>query len=114
MIRDLKDRNRVIISMRRGTDRSYEFYATENGSPFNFTTHTINVEGKISPEATNVRFTFPFETFVKDGLTWGRIKFPSSLITYNVRESKIYFSVFATENTSLEKKIIQTGEIWLQ
>lgn len=114
MIKDLKDRNKVIISMRRGIDRVYEFYATENGSPFNYTTHTITVEGKVAPEATYVKFSFPFETFTKDGVLWGRIKFPSTQITYDVRDSKIYFTAIATDNTTQERKIIQTGELWLQ
>lgn len=114
MIKDLKDRNRVIISMQRATDRVYEFYATENGSPFNYTTHTVTVEGKIAPEQTSVKFNFPFETFMKDGVLWGRIKFPSNVITYNVRDSRIFFTVVATVNATQERKVIQSGELWLQ
>ena len=109
------DGNKVIIRQFRGEDKTYSFNApTVNGQVF-WSFYTVTVEGRFSPNSNSLTpdFVFPISSAIVDSVSIGTITFPSSLITEQIREDKIFWRVNAKNNDTGAVSVILYGEIWL-
>ena len=110
------DGNKVIVKMFRGTDIFYSFPAPVlDGTAF-FSFNTATAEGRFSPNSVSVvpDFVFPVTGSVNsDSVSIATISFPSTLITEQIRENKIFWRINAVNNASGLSSVILYGEIWL-
>jgi hypothetical protein len=118
-MKDFRDGNKVIIQQFKGTDKSYDFVVEPDasGSSFIWPNFVVSAEGRLSSASTKLLpdFVFPVTYRVVDGVSIGTIFFPSTLITEQIREDKIYWRVNA-HVISVDVpnvRVILYGEIWL-
>jgi hypothetical protein len=115
-LRDFKDSgDKHIISMVKGTDRTYDFYLKgENGSVFNWDGFTFYAEGRYSMMSAATDFVFDVQVVgPNDAERFGRITLPAIKLSNDIRESRVYFKVYCFHvNTGL-KSVVAHGEIWL-
>jgi hypothetical protein len=115
MIKDFMDGNKAILTTFRGTDTSYQFpYVEDNGSVFIWGNYTVTCEGRLSSAIEKSDFAFPVSQVLSEYGYHIMINFPSTIVTNNIRENKIYWRVLAKDNTTLLTKVIRYGELWLK
>ena len=115
-MKDFRDKNLDIVIMHRDTDATHEFhYTLDNGSAFVPSLYTLRCEGRLAyaNEAKDFDFTVA-EVIDQDGVSTLVITFPKTIVTSYIRESKIYYKVFATPTAGGNTIVINYGEIWLR
>lgn len=115
-MKDFFDGRKVLISQYRATDKYYDFVALPetSGSAFIWSNYVVTSEGRLASTSPKVNFVFPITTNIIDSQTIGRITFPSTLITEQIREDKIFWRVNATNISTGLVHVLVYGEIWLE
>jgi hypothetical protein len=115
-MKDHRDKNMDIITMFRGTDKTYQFqYTLDSGSVFVPSQYNIVCEGRLAYGNETKDFEFPVTEVIFEDESYLVISFPKTLVTSNIRENKIYFKVFATRDVEGgETIVINYGELWLK
>lgn len=108
-----KFNNIDVVTMAKGTDASFSFqYTLDSGSVFIPANYTIICEGRLAYANESADFNFPV-SYSNTDVGWVMsISFPKAIITTNLRESKVYWRVLATDSNGQTIQI-NYGEIWI-
>ena len=115
MLKDFRDGNKDLITMFKGTDKTHLFQFTEDsGSVFIWSNYMVTGEGRLYSSKVNKDFIFNVTKVTIDDQVFGSIVFPSSIITSNIRENRVYWKVLAQNITTGQIQVINYGEILLK
>lgn len=114
-LRDFRDKNKDMVTMFKGTDKTHIFsYVEDTGSKFIWNLYDVICEGRLANMNEVPDFLFPVTEVEVDDESKGMILFLSEKITSSVRESKVYWRVVAKRKDSGLSKVINYGEILLR
>lgn len=110
-MKDIRDKNKDLITMFRGTDKTHKFIAKD----FIWNQYNVTCEGRLSSASEVADFSFNITNYTDaDGVELGMILFPKDVITNYIRETRFYWKVLATHKINLTTTVINYGEVMLK